>query len=284
MPALPSGQHIAVDPAPLTKLLVECNSPFNAHHLMALEQLDDLFRWIDVLNVRPAESLSDARRAHAKEIPGAPPGHLGVPIGVRLADWRQAAIEWSEADRAAMAAFVDERVRPWLVEDLDTVRRCQEALLASPSTPAGMLAAMWKAGCHPLQDEADANRDLPPRDFNARLAALLRSRALLCHGGLRPDVLPQVRDRLEGALAMFESHLGLPALGRDATLAAWIGALHVADPLASMPGKDRAWFTTQVTVECECLWEGAGDALRQLDRAVHDIIELATLGSVDIEG
>jgi hypothetical protein len=156
MPALPSGQHIAVDPAPLNKLLLEADSPFNAHHIMAIEQVDDLFGWLDVLTLKPAGQLAPGESARSQPAPaGAPSDLLAVPAGVRLTYWQALADmhKWSKADRAAMTAFVDERVRPWLADELAFVRERQRVLPAQP-TLAGALAAMWLHGCHWLQDDS----------------------------------------------------------------------------------------------------------------------------------
>jgi hypothetical protein len=155
MPALPSGRHIAVDPAPLKQLLLDCASPFNAHHLMALERIDDLFRWLDVLMLKPAESLTADECAQAQPAPvGAPPGMRAVPTGVRLAYWCTIATEWSDDDRAAFAMFIDDRIRPAMERAIAHVRERQQALLKTP-TLAGAFACMWRDGVHPLQDEGE---------------------------------------------------------------------------------------------------------------------------------
>jgi hypothetical protein len=155
MPTLSSGLEVAVDPAPLVKLLLDFASPFNAHHIMALHTADDLFRWFDVLILKPAGSRSADERASARPAPdGAPSGLLGVPAGVRLADWRSVATAWSDDDRSAFAVFIDERIRPAMAGPMANVRERQEALLEAP-TLAGAFAGMWREGIHPLQDVAD---------------------------------------------------------------------------------------------------------------------------------
>ena|SRR5689334_13452194 len=155
MPALPSGRHVAVDPAPLRKLLVDAASPFNAHHLMALQSVDDLFRWLDLLTLAPTGSLTDAERAAAQPAPeGAPPGYLAVPTGARVADWRMTAAQWSATDRTAFADFVEDRVQPAIAGVMDDMPAKQAALLRTP-TLAGALATMWREGVHPLQKEDD---------------------------------------------------------------------------------------------------------------------------------
>lgn len=155
MPALPSGRHVAVDPAPLRKLLLDAGSPFNAHHLMAIREVEDLYRWLDVLILKPEAALTpDERERMQPAAEGAPPGMACVPTGTGLADWQAVASNWSEDDRAAFSSFVDERIRPAMLAQMKSVRARQEALCKDPSL-AGAFALMWRDGVHPLQDEGD---------------------------------------------------------------------------------------------------------------------------------
>jgi len=137
MPQLPSGTHVAADPAPLRALLKGAGSGFNAHHIMMIESADDLLGWLDMLVLDPDDPASSA------------------PVG-RIADWERYADAhgWSEADRLAMREFIRFKVLPSMVPVMDTVREGQAALLASRE-PAGALARMWKFGCHPLQVEPE---------------------------------------------------------------------------------------------------------------------------------
>lgn len=70
MPALPSGQHIALDPAPLNNLLCDATSPLNAHNVMAIQQADDLMLWFDVLVLKPADVLTADERVAARPVAG----------------------------------------------------------------------------------------------------------------------------------------------------------------------------------------------------------------------
>ena len=153
MPTLPSGLAVAVDPAPLRKLLLDFDSPFNAHHLMALQSVDDLLRWLEVLILKPADSLTAAEGANSQPArDGAPTGIRAVPVGVRLADWRSVASTWTDDDRAAFAAFIEETILPAMAGPMANARMRQEALLKTP-TFAGAFACMWRDGAHPLQKQ-----------------------------------------------------------------------------------------------------------------------------------
>ena len=136
MPALPSGKHVAVDPAPLRKLLLDAASPSDAHHLMALKRVDDLFRWLDLLVLKPADSLTSDERARAYDAPaGAPEGLSALPTGIPLADGRAFAQSegWSEADCAAFGAFIDDRIRPVMLRSFAHAQQIQKELCKSPT-------------------------------------------------------------------------------------------------------------------------------------------------------
>lgn len=132
MPHLPSGRHVAVDPAPLRRLhKTRPASPFNAHHIMSLARPDNLFCWLDLLLLKPADATVD-ERAQARPLPGAPGGLVGAPAG-RLANWDVVASDWSDADCAATAAWIDKRVPPAMVRPMANVGRIQETLRKSPT-------------------------------------------------------------------------------------------------------------------------------------------------------
>lgn len=141
MPQLPSGRQVAVDPTPLGELLQGANSPFHAHHIMAIGQVDDLYRWLDILAVCAEGDLPSVLRVGARKVDDAPAVFVSTPIG-RLAGWDALAGEWSEADREAFRAFIDERVRPAASDGMwRSVVECREKLVRTPSM-AGALAVM----------------------------------------------------------------------------------------------------------------------------------------------
>ena len=71
----------------------------------------------------------------------------------RVGDWRTLAVDWTD-DRAAFVAFIDERIRPGMLQQMAKARAVQARLRKSP-TLSGAFAAMWREGIHPLQTEAD---------------------------------------------------------------------------------------------------------------------------------
>ena len=238
---------------------------------MAMQTLDDLSSM--ALTARAAASLAPEQRQVAVELHGAPPGIVGVATGLKLSQWRYLASGWSDADREAMETFIEQRVRPWLEDHLAEARRRQAALLADRSM-AGMLAHMWKADCHPLQEESGPSpADPPPTDTAARLAALFRAAGVLKSGPDDIHVEPTVLMRLDGYVAMCREALAIPPLPEVASLDEWIAAIRSADSLGDLPPRDRRWFAEQTVTECDHLWMGAGEALRGSERRVLDILE-----------
>lgn len=128
MPAFPSGQHIAVDTAPLDTLIDQADAPSSAQLLAAIQHVDDLFGWLELITLVPAEGATAEQRANAKTVDGAPKDLVALPTGVRVSDWPAfaAARGWSDADYLAMVKFVNERVRPWLADDFEFLRKRQQ--------------------------------------------------------------------------------------------------------------------------------------------------------------
>jgi hypothetical protein len=275
---LPSGRHIAVDPAPLRDLLSDPTIPFNAHKIMAIRCVDDLFPWLSLIEFVPAAQGATAREpAAAGAGTSLPPGLVPRPTGRRLSDWRAEAQAWTETDRTAMAQFVAERVRPHYAATLAGVHRSQEAMLANASGLAGDLARMWRNGCHPLQDEPAIDRPLPPHGVHARLAALRYvHRALAVHPGLMA-AHAGAADRLRGFIATCAAKIAWPDPRPDESVAAYAVRLRMAEPFERGKAEQAAWFAVQTSVECDSLWDAFGEALRKLDRAASDVIELAWL-------
>jgi len=278
MPMLPSGRHVAIDPEPLRNLLRDAANPSNAHRIMAIQSIDDLFSWLELLELVPiADAEPEQRDGAPPPNGGTPAGLLPRPTGRRLADWRVVAHDWTKADREAMATFIDERVRPHYASTLATVREQQDALLASPASLAGMFARMWQLGCHPLQDEPATDHPLPPQGMHARLAALRYAARLVA---AHPELMAAHRgaaDRLAGFVAMCGSMLAWPDPLPDESVGEYAQRLRTGDPLAGVDPERRAWFDAQTGIECAALWEAVGEKLRSVDRETYDVIELAAL-------
>jgi hypothetical protein len=278
MPMLPSGRHVAVDPAPLRELLSDPANAFNAHRIMAIRSVDDLFPWLSLIELVPAAKGAPANASAVAGVSASlPPGLVPRPTGRRLSDWRAEARAWTESDRTAMAQFIDERIRPHYAATLAGVHRSQEAMLASTHSLAGDLARMWQNGAHPLQDEPAIDRPLPPHGVHARLAALRYARrALAMHPGVMA-AHAHAADRLWGFIATCDAKIAWPDPRPDESVAAYAVRLRLSDPFEQGNAEQAAWFDDETSIECDNLWNAFGEALRPLDRAASDVIELAWL-------
>jgi hypothetical protein len=131
---LPSGRQVGLSAKPLVELLDHVGDGNNAPKVMALKAWDDLYPWLEVLFFLPKGrlgNLAPSQRADAS-LP-APPGLIAVHTGYRLADWQACATGWSEADRTAMAKFLDGRAREHFALYLEQIRSVQYKLKTAVS-------------------------------------------------------------------------------------------------------------------------------------------------------
>ena len=68
----------------------------------------------------------------------------------------------------------------------------------------------------------------------------------------------------------------VPALPAAASLAEWLDAVRGADPLAGASVRNQTWFPRKIAIECESLWNEAGEALRHRP-LTYDILEFVPL-------
>jgi hypothetical protein len=155
MPMLPSGRKVALDPAPLVKMLDDPDSPFHVHHILEIKEWEDLARYLDIVFLEPAPpgAPDDAAARLAPGSHPAPVGMVAVPSGHRLDALEQAWRGWPEKDCAAMREYIEERAKPHFSALLEEVRKRQEYLMESAPPMTRALAHMHRRGIHPLQTE-----------------------------------------------------------------------------------------------------------------------------------
>jgi len=143
MPMLPSGRHVGLDPSPLIALLEEAHAPTNVHHLFAIRQWPDLWRWIDVVLLVPAAEADDSpgRQMRADALP---PGLVPRTTGFRLDRLQALQADWTDEDRAAFARFLHERAAPAFARHLAKARAVQAALRGHAGGPAQTQSARWE--------------------------------------------------------------------------------------------------------------------------------------------
>lgn len=277
MPMLPGGRHIALQADPLLALMKHWEEASNVHHIMAIKAWPDLFPWLDVLYLMPASSAQEDQPLHfTKSSSPAPPNMVAMKAGYRLQDWEAHASGWPTEDRAAMRAFLDNRAQAHFEKHLERIRAIQELLLAHPNTLPGLLAHMWRAGCHPLQEDGVVPTRSPDWDTYDLLAAL---------GYIRHVASPTLREQFKPALTRLQGiWLILVSL-----LPALIDASQFTDPetaavtmrntasLDALPPDKCQWFRSQAVMECLVLWTQLEEALSELPTWVRDTLQLAAL-------
>jgi hypothetical protein len=154
MPMLPSGRHVGLQDVSLEALIDQSvDGPF-VHKLMAIESIEQLAPYVDVVYFRPREdgALTAHKVADRNHMP--PAGLVQVPSGFTLATIRDELAAWSEADQAAFMDFLQsERCRKYLDLLLARVTVVKQAILEHGNFEQQVMAHWWQEGVHPLQTE-----------------------------------------------------------------------------------------------------------------------------------
>lgn len=151
MPQLPSGLHIAVDAAPLRKLIDETKEGIKVARLLAIEKIPHLFPYIDVIFFREVSEPASAE--YYRDTP--PPSLEPYPSGYTLSTISPLVETWSEADRSAFFTFIGEAIEDYLTECLEYIQQLKEKMASQPYNLANLQALWWKLDCHPFQEEAE---------------------------------------------------------------------------------------------------------------------------------
>lgn len=155
MPQLPSGRHLAIDPAPLVQQTEDRNKPQFVHHFMAVKDVASLAHWLDLHYFMSEEEARDNVKAVDLTYGSlvAPAGLVSMGTGYWLADWRTLAVSWTDDDRAAMADWLgSDRVKEQFNYWLKLAERLQQKMLSENAVPLiRTLATMYEQGVHPQQ-------------------------------------------------------------------------------------------------------------------------------------
>lgn len=135
MPQLPSGREIAITARRLSEVAARYEDTGEPAALDHVRTVRDLYPYIDVMYFRPrTDGAPGAVDAYL------PTGLEPYPSGYTLADMEAFTRDWTEADRAAFHAFLEEdRTREYLAKALDRIRLAQ--LARAEPTPANLLQA-----------------------------------------------------------------------------------------------------------------------------------------------
>ena len=281
MPMLPSGRHVAINRAPLQKLLDEACDIANVHKVLAIRQKTDLYPFAEVLWLIPEDLATQAQR-DSFFLDGSlprPPGFVTLGSGYRLNQDDQFAADWSEEDKQAFWDFILVRADPLFEEALKLTLAAQERVRASLDRYIRLMVAWWDAGVHPEQTGAEAAQEqLPDWDTYDMLAAIWQMRAYMQSMDLEGRLLD---DRMRETAIWGQYVHEMPHLGEEpdlsvptrsaATMARkgkWLDAL-TADATAVLH--------RQLVYECVTLWDHLGPQLRQDFPGPGKIIELVVI-------
>lgn len=289
MPQLPSGRHIAIQANGFDALYDEAFNGTQAHKLMQIKTIEDLYPYIDVLDFEQDER-------HAE--PGLPAGLKPVPSGHTLATVNQANDWHDEHDKAAFWFYISsERAQSLLEAILDDVKQRQQDLMKEGPYLGRLLALFWHVGAHPLQEQGiagdDVNYDLvfasagPEYIQPFVLAAMFRlHQAAKRH----PEIAVKHRnafDRLSGIvhtivrqnLATLEPWLHETELRSDEmAVAMWREKV-----LDALPEISRAFLARQMPHEISNMWSIlADDDAQEMFPVEHKIVHAAWLATRDM--
>ena len=152
MPKLPSGLSVALNASRITKLIVDSRQALDVHHLMAIESLEDIFPYVDVLFLREKTgTVPDPTYAVDSNL--IPSELEPYPSGYNILTIRELFETWPEGDASAFVEFLkEERISNHFSTILSEINEAKQDLLSQHST-AGLLAKWWVNDCHPLQGD-----------------------------------------------------------------------------------------------------------------------------------
>ena len=103
MPQMPSGRHVALDPAPLAELVQQVEQGKFVHKLMAIKTAADAFGHIGVNYFRPRGGADDTT-IYADQSALPPEGLEQYPSGFNLVTFQEELARWSADDLDTFAA------------------------------------------------------------------------------------------------------------------------------------------------------------------------------------
>lgn len=158
MPMLPSGRHIGLKRISLDRMIEDAVQGHSVHKLMAIESIEQLFTYIDVMYFKLQENGAATPHQLADTRYVQPSDQVEVRSGFTLTTIREELGSWPEADQVAFFAFLDsEHCQRYLNNQLTSVHSVKQAILTKGDAVPRLVASWWIAGVHPLQSENKRN-------------------------------------------------------------------------------------------------------------------------------
>ncbi len=289
MPQLPSGKHIAIQANRIDEMYDEAFNGTQAHKLMQIEDIEDLYPYVDVIYFE-----GDSDYVNAED--GAP-GSIAMPDGLRpvnsgftLATILQDIANWCEEDRKYFSDHLrSERVVGLLNSILGDVKQKQVMLLEEGPELGRLLAMYWRAGVHPLQEEQES----PPNkwetsfvdDKRVQVFALAAMMRMFLNSKIFKEFTAQHQkyfDMLEGFISV--------AIGRNQdVLEPWLWKTKLASDevaeemwqakvLDDLPQHYRGHLAGQMPYSINMFWPAMDNAeARELFPVEYEILSAAWL-------
>jgi len=162
--------HIALSARPLDDLIEQASTnAFMVHRLMQLTEPKHFWPYLAVMFFRPAAGGGAAEGVGAA---GAWPGTATAPpadlepydSGYTLATIGELCAQWPADDRAAFEDWLKGPGFALLMQDCEeAATAAKEGLRSNVQSLPGLMAAFWRMGAHPLQEDPDDETKVPDR-------------------------------------------------------------------------------------------------------------------------
>ena len=286
MPQLASGRHAALSFAPIESLIRAASGGRAVHQLMAIESVIHLDAYAEAVELTP---VSTGGRAVLAD--GSSPTKLqfdSTDTGIHF-DSLDRLVDrgWTPEEVLEFRAFWQSSSRALEIKEvaLSRVREAQSWILEHGPFVARLAAMLWRAGCHPAQEEELGVCDPSTWDDYDLLMAIRRLAEVLAPG------IEQIEDhaardavlRAQACANLPRRHIvnwddAISALAGLTTLAAATN-LREQQILEALPEDARLLFRSQfANIATDLVDHIDGAMLRNADREATQIAILVSVG------
>ncbi len=285
MPQLPSGRHVAIVATPLNKLYLEIFSCYSVHKFMAVETVEDIKQFIEIIELIPVNAGDGDDIEHSDDSLPLPENLTQFHTNIMLANAQALIGAWTEEDQHAFWEYTKSpRAVNYFEVALKNVKDRQELVIAQYPALLGLLAGLRREDEQTSQEEERKDKlSLEWDDYDLYVAILIFSRlpvpeeraqldlwhrmnATRNHFDQRVfDVVP-AQELLDGGLFDLKTV-------REIT-----SVLRARGVLEKASSKDRNWFHGQSVVFANDLFDLYEPAVLQaINKDAYAIIQLVVI-------
>lgn len=286
MPQLPSGRQVTFDPAPLAALLAKAYDHMNLVKIMSIDSIQKIMDWYVIsylVTPEEAHGKGSAPNLSSDSLP-LPEGLVNVSTDVPLSRWEELAVLWSKEDKLEMQSFLNsQRFKDYMENQFSVVKKYQQRYTNSENLITRMSALMWKAGCHPDQDEGAeeiwGDEVSPEWDSYDMLAAIGNIATFVATHAEVYEKHANAFDRATGMWQMLKNNHPFlkQQFDSNVTVREVARAWREEKNIDQLPGDQQTWLRNQMVIECVNLWNHAGETLERCCPKTYAIITLVTL-------